>query len=226
MMLAVHDARGGPAGMAGYKDLVVYVDDAPSCAARLQAAVDLARTGGAHLTRLAVAELTMIPEFVPANVMEQLHSDAAARNERLRERFETALRGETVSSEWRATDQLAAGGTVLDVLALHARYADLAVVGQVDPDATRSLVPADLAAELALVSGRPVLAIPYAWEPRPIGRRVLVGWNAGREAARAVGDALPFLEAAEAVRVAAFTRPGRSGGHGDMPGADIAAHLS
>ena len=42
--------------------------------------------------------------------------------------------------------------------------------------------------------GRPVLVIPYAGKPTSIGERVVVGWNASREAARAVNDALPLLE--------------------------------
>jgi nucleotide-binding universal stress UspA family protein len=68
-----------------------------------------------------------------------------------------------------------------------------------------------------------VLAVPYAYERKPVGRRILVAWNGSREAARAVGDAMPLLERAEHVQVAVF-RP--DAGPGELPGADLAAHLA
>ena len=70
---------------------------------------------------------------------------------------------------------------------------------------------------------------------------MLIGWNARREAARAVHDALPLIRDAAAVTVLAVDphgRPGALGGHGgdhggghggdhgDEPAADIARHLA
>lgn len=55
-------------------------------------------------------------------------------------------------------------------------------------------------------SGRPVLAVPDgigAGEPSS-PRRVLIGWDGGRSAARAVGAALPFLGQAQQVVVASY----------------------
>jgi nucleotide-binding universal stress UspA family protein len=54
----------------------------------------------------------------------------------------------------------------------------------------------------------------------------LVGWNASREAARAIHDALPFLVAARQVVVATVDAAPRPGGHGEAPGFDLAAHLA
>ena len=68
--------------------------------------------------------------------------------------------------------------------------------------------------------------MPYAGHFTQVGRRVLVGWNARREAARAVHDALPLIEHAEAVTVLAIDPNGGLGGHGDEPAADIARHLA
>jgi len=210
----------------GFRDLLVYVDDSSQCRARLDIARSLAVDHGARLTGLAVAELMMVPEYVPMQAIEEQRRTARERNERLRETFESATAGEGITTEWRATDSIDSGANVLDVVALHARYSDLAIVGQIDPDDVRALVPQDLPGQLALISGRPVLALPYAWRPQPVGRRVMIAWNAGRESARAVADAMPLLERAEAVRVVAFTKSGGVHGHGDVPGADIAAHLA
>jgi len=57
---------------------------------------------------------------------------------------------------------------------------------------------------VVLQSGVPVLVIPDLWKPQPIGRRVVVSWNASREATRAVHDALPILARADSVVIFAF----------------------
>jgi nucleotide-binding universal stress UspA family protein len=97
----------------------------------------------------------------------------------------------------------------------------------VDPDRPADLIPADLPGQAAVMAGRPVLALPYAWERRPIGRRVIIGWDGERESARAVSDALPLLRRADHVQVVVVgSQHGPRDRHGDLPGADIAAHLA
>ena len=54
----------------------------------------------------------------------------------------------------------------------------------------------------------------------------MLAWDAGREAARAVSDAMPFLERAEQVTVMAVNPSSGEGDHGEEPGADIALHLA
>ncbi len=54
----------------------------------------------------------------------------------------------------------------------------------------------------------------------------MVAWDASREAARAVSDALPILERASSVAVVSVNPRSRDFGHGDVPGADIALHLA
>ena len=55
---------------------------------------------------------------------------------------------------------------------------------------------------------------------------MLVAWNASREAARAVNDALPILQRAATVVILAVNPHGGPRGHGEAPGADIALHLA
>ena len=81
-------------------------------------------------------------------------------------------------------------------------------------------------ADLVLSSGRPVLVIPYIGVHRDIGRIATVAWDAGREAARAVADSLPLLEAAEQVHVLVVNPVKGSHAHGAEPGADIALSLA
>ena len=81
---------------------------------------------------------------------------------------------------------------------------------------------------MVLASGRPVLVVPYVGTYPRVGDRVMIAWDASREAARAVADALPLLQAAQQV-ITLSANPdsgGRSDRHGDLPGADIARHLA
>lgn len=105
------------------------------------------------------------------------------------------------------------------------RYTDLAVLGQHNPDdgsdTNRGLID-----RLVLSAGRPCLVIPYIGAHETIGQRVLVAWNARREAVRAVNDALPILQQAASVVVLAANPPAGDAGEGDIPSADICHHLA
>ena len=108
---------------------------------------------------------------------------------------------------------------------LHARYADLVVIGQRDEQSPGG-VDKRFEQKVLLAAGRPVLVVPYAFEKRPVGRHVLIAWNASREAARAVSDALPVLTRASHVHVLAFSPQVGGRAHGEEPGADVALYLA
>jgi nucleotide-binding universal stress UspA family protein len=74
-------------------------------------------------------------------------------------------------------------------------------------------------------AGRPVLLIPYAGTFERCGESVLISWNASREAARAVADALPLLKRAREVNIVSFN-PAEGGDWGEIPGADIGLWLA
>jgi nucleotide-binding universal stress UspA family protein len=103
--------------------------------------------------------------------------------------------GLTANTEWRTAE-----GSPVDVLAQQARYADLTILSQGDPELA-SAMEIDFPGDLAIASGRPVLVIPHAGTSSSIGRRPLIAWNGSREAARAVGDAMSLLQDAEEVCV-------------------------
>src|SRR3546814_11588000 len=89
---------------------------------------------------------------------------------------------------------------IADLIGRHARYSDLAILGQPDPDDPLSGAP-EVAEDVILGGGRPVLMVPYIGTTRLPGRKLMVAWDAGREAARAVADAMAMLVAAEQVQV-------------------------
>ena len=114
---------------------------------------------------------------------------------------------------------------VADALATNPRYADLVILGQLDPDDPVT-GPRYLPEQVILGCGRPALVIPYIGAAASIGERVVIAWDASREAARAVNDALPLLERARAVRVVTINPRQGPFGHGEEPAPDIGLHLA
>jgi nucleotide-binding universal stress UspA family protein len=80
-----------------------------------------------------------------------------------------------------------------------ARAADLILVGGAKRGHESSYIDVS-PAELAMQAGRPVLVAPPAAPPLA-ARRIVLAWKDTREARRALSDAMPLLEAAEAVLV-------------------------
>jgi nucleotide-binding universal stress UspA family protein len=181
------------------KDLLVIVDNDPACASRVDVATTLAREHEAHLTGLHVVpwpppmpytEVPLAPEL-ERTLARELEEEARRAEATFRARAE---RGEA-HVEWRKVE-----GHLLPTATLHARYADLTIVGQgLDLVAAGNL--AVLPETLALGVGRPVLVVPRYGTFPSVGRRVLVAWNGSREATRAVNDAIPILRRAAEVTV-------------------------
>jgi nucleotide-binding universal stress UspA family protein len=103
-----------------------------------------------------------------------------------------------------------------------ARRFDLAVVGQPEPDA---VAPEDLIIEAALfASGRPTAVVPYIHKKGFAADRVMVCWDGSRNAARAIGDAMPVLVRARTIEVMIVASERAKSD--EIPGADIAQHLA
>jgi nucleotide-binding universal stress UspA family protein len=215
-------------GLVSYKDLLVVLDSEASARARIDLAAALAERFAAHLVGLYPLPIPEAPRhfgyYDPALLdpfFEELQVRAREAADKQREVFEhvTSLRG--LSGEWR----MIAAGAEVDP-ALHARYVDLTILGQLDPDRGKADGIGPRPEHVTLASGRPILVVPYAGHFESVGRQVLIGWNATREAARAVNDAMPLLVAAEMVTVLTIDPREGPHGHGELPGADISLHLA
>ncbi|MFQ6016929.1 MAG: universal stress protein [Kiloniellaceae bacterium] len=208
-----------------YKNLLVYIDDSKACAGRIEAAMTLARAHEAHLTGLYVSPDPYLPgnlqAEVPREFLSVLEEQAAGRKQAAVARFTEAVEKNGLSADCRTARGPASSIPV--VIGLHARYADLVVLGQAAPEDAPAGI-GQIAEEVVLSSGRPVLVVPYIGPGKTLGKRIMVAWDAGREAARAVSDALPILERADQVVVLAVNPEG--GTHGAQPGADVALYLA
>ncbi len=205
------------------KNLLVHIDDGKACTDRIQAAIALAQAHGAHLTGLYIAADPVLPgnirAEIPAQFLAVLKDELTERIEAAEARFIEVVERAGLSVECRTAH--CPGTRIAELIGLHARYADMVVLGQ--PDDSEEL-EGHIAEDVVLSSGRSALVVPYIGAGKTMGKRVMVAWDAGREAARAVHDALPVLERAKSV-VVLVINPHR-GNHGAEPGADIALHLA
>jgi nucleotide-binding universal stress UspA family protein len=209
-----------------YTDLLVHLDDTKGCAARVDAAIELAIAHDAHLTGVYVvtdpSPSSFVQGYLPGDVVDMLQQQARERADAALARFAEVAKRNQISFEARSDRVLYTA--MAEALATNARYADLVILGQADPDGAD--VPRYLPEEATLSSGRPSLVIPYIGPAATLGQRVTVAWDASREAARAVNDALPLLKRAQAVGVVTVNPSAQPFGHGEQPGADIALHLA
>jgi nucleotide-binding universal stress UspA family protein len=208
-----------------YKTILVHLNDPRRAEAVLEPAVRLAARHNSHLIGLHVQAAVPAPPIPLPYGSDVVRSIAAAQQKETDEIAATFARvtaNQPFVAEWRVEK-----GPHLDpaeVAMDHSRGADLIVAGQTDPDWRASPLH-DVAERLALGSGRPVLVVPYVGRYPEIARNVVIAWKARRESARAVFDALPMLEQADAVQILEVEEGGR---RGNALGADtsIAAALA
>jgi nucleotide-binding universal stress UspA family protein len=207
----------------GYKTILVHIDTAKRCAVRVDAAIRLAREHDAHLVGLYAAAPFEPPGYILAEmgaaIVETGKRAAADAMARAQAEFTKQAKTAGLSNiEWRT-----AVADVVDAMTLHARYADLAVIGQTDLS-DGSNTPTNFPERLVLAAGRPVLILPSVGRFDTIGKRILVAWSLSSEASRAVTDAIPLLRLADQVHV--MTVNPRPDEHGEVPGADIGLYLA
>jgi hypothetical protein len=104
----------------------------------------------------------------------------------------TPRRTTGVTASWQEED-----GQALNRITFHARHNDLVVVGRAKKP---NGLPPDFLESLVVGCGRPVL-IAGAAPPRTFPDTIMVCWRETRDAARALGIALPFLINAKRVIV-------------------------
>jgi nucleotide-binding universal stress UspA family protein len=150
------------------RQILVYVDTSPTCDARLQVAVCIARRLDANLIGVA---LPSHPE--------------------LEERFMAWVRNAGVVGEWRLT-----AGWPGVYLTKRALVSACVVLGRAAPGWVGE-APEDV----ILGCGRPVIVAPDVQPFASVGDQVLVAWDGGREATRALHDALPLLKTPVALTV-------------------------
>jgi nucleotide-binding universal stress UspA family protein len=176
------------------KTILVVLSGVPGDETRLSAALLLGARFGASIAALHVKPTPMVGAGgmggeMPVLLIEarQQEIDKAASAIEAGARAQAARVGSEI--DWRCEE-----GDEVSVAGVHARYADLVVAAP------------DLARDLVFTSASPVMAVPDGSTPNGL-RHAVIAWNGSREAARAVRDALPLIEAIGSAEVLVVDPP-------------------
>ena len=210
------------------KSMIVFLDDGESAPLRLNFACRLAKHHGAHLTALALSQ--QIFPFAAAGIDAGAASidvgqmeEARQRAERVADDAKAAMQASGLPADARWCCRELSG--IRDVAGIQGRFSELTIVGQ--PVKGHHMNLREWALEGALFhSGRPLLLVPDAIEAAENMRHIIVAWDASKEAARALGDAAPFIAGAEKVSIVIVDPKPDQQEFGDEPGADIAPILA
>ncbi len=135
-------------------------------------------------------------------------------------KFERAAELAGVPSEVRMIETNLSGAA--EMFGELARTYDVTIVRQKEPDKPS---PEELLAEGALFgAGRPILIVPYIQKAPLKLNHVTVCWDGSRSAARAVGDAIPFLRKSKTIELL-MVQP-KEGSRREVEGVDMAQHLA
>lgn len=216
-----------PGASSLFQDVVAVVINTQADEASIRFVDEVCTASGGHAVALLTPPLpdvfyagdAMSSGNVWAMVMEELAKHAKKETDELKAR----LAKTSTTFEFRTTPLhfVLSKQAVL----MNARHADITVFTR--PDfAGDKVYFHELLEAVLFQSGRPLLLLPRGWAKPASFRKVLVAWKPSREAVRAVADAGPILESADAVTIVTVDAEPSTVGPGDQPGVDIATHLS
>ena len=131
-------------------------------------------------------------------IVDAPRADAVAFAAAIAPSFSAAVAAANCTGDLVVADD--AETSAAQALVAHAAAADLVIVNQV-AGGWSPIEQMQAPDSVALECGRPVLIVPAGIASGAFGTRVLLAWDGGREAARAMFDALPLLRSAARVRV-------------------------
>ena len=200
-----------------FKDILVHIDNSEQSATRLDMAITLAKEHQAHVTGLfVITHLYYAP---------QKSENMARKEAQMEEMFRLKSESAQINAHFFSVDWATIGDNMAAVLNYYTHSKDLIILGQSDHRKSQDDVPLDLPELVIAGSGRPVLVVPYVGTFGTVGEHVLIAWKNGRESARSVNDAMPFLSSAKKVSVVSIETSDDSNKTAKYPDADICAHL-
>jgi nucleotide-binding universal stress UspA family protein len=205
------------------KDLVVNLSVGKPRDVAGEFAISAASLFDAHLSAVAFAyEPPMggsLMDGVSPSIIDAWLAERKAEAEKAQKAFDASAKLAGIRADSRVlADDVADAAHIFSALA---RNYDVSVVAQAEPDDD---LPESLTIEAALFdSGRPVIVVPYIQRTGIKLDRVIVCWDGSRNAARAVGDALPLLKKAKEIDVVTIEQKEH---RNELRGAQIAEHLA
>jgi nucleotide-binding universal stress UspA family protein len=189
----------------------------------IDCAASVATLFEAHLDGIACvyqALNPMIASEAAAVVMAAEYDTGAERAAAVLDQFEIVTRRLGIPHDARSTFDVSYAAT--RAVTEMSRLYDLNILAQ--PDRSNPSQTDFLSEAVLFGSGRPVLMVPYIAQGPIKTDRVLICWNGGVPAARAVHDAMPFLRKAKAIDVIAVNE--NEDAAGNASSAALITHLA
>ena len=210
-----------------YKTILVSLNEVNRVAEATAAAVSVARQTGAHVSGLYVIPAVQVYPSVGFEAAPQVFEgnrsyfkDNAAR---VKQSFEETMRREGLSHDFHQID--ARTPVIADEVISAGRCADAVIVSATNPDEITG-VERDFVEQVVMGVGRPVIVLPFKGDAKVSTEEIVVGWDGGREAARAAFDALPLMKKAGKVRIVRVDPQKDPSLRGSVAGADLAEALA
>jgi nucleotide-binding universal stress UspA family protein len=175
------------------RSILLHIHDDSCLEARLQVALDLARSFGCHLRCIQPIPVDFAaPGDVYGAMVAELVPILRENAQDLQQRIETRLGEESITWDW-----IAELGSAADWILTHAARSDLIVLGACEPYGGRGA--SSLVGQVAIHAQTPLLAVPSSAKEFDPSAPALVAWNGSIEASHALRASVPLLKKSSAV---------------------------
>ncbi|WP_322053102.1 universal stress protein [Paraburkholderia bannensis] len=206
-----------------YRSILVHLDNSERARACVDVALHVAKQHRAHVSALYAPALiehrldyvfTFGTEYWDRQIREE-----DDRRRALEHYFLSRLADVQLTGNWHTAQRAAEREMIA-----RARLADLVVLRQSDPEDPNASLGNRFQTRVTLAAGRPVLWVPFTGKCPGVGNQIVVAWDGGQSATRALYDALPFMRLAQQTSLVTFTLENKE--RDRIPGADIGLVLA
>ena len=174
--------------------IVVHLDGKPAVEQRIHIAAQIAKSFRGRLKGIYTPSETDAAVDIAELSPSQLAHRIADRERRAR--GHSMLRRAAAAAGLAEEEVSCLATNVIEEIVAEMRCADLSVVTQPDFENDAGGFDRRLLENALLGVGGPVLIVPRASSTLDVGQNIVIAWDGGREAARAMRDALPMLASA------------------------------
>ena len=206
-----------------FRDISVLLPVDRPAGALIDCAASVATLFEAHLDGIVCVYQAMNPMIASeaaAVVMATEYETSVDQAAAVLDQFEIAARQLGIHHDARSTFNVSYAAT--RAVTEMSRLYDLNIVAQ--PDRSNPSATDFLSEAVLFGSGRPVLMVPYITHAPIKTDRVLICWDGGVPAARAVHDAMPFLRKAATIDVVAVNE--RENDDSEVSSTALIGHLA
>ena len=188
-------------------NLLVAYSNSVSAQNALDVALVMQAKFDTHITGLVARERPRLDNemdgWVPDAIRKTILESEKATYDAVEAAWNKAIEGRCVPQK---THWIQTAGNANSTVMTYARYFDITLMGQAGmaEDRLPMVSQPDL---IALQSGRPVMVVPRNFDRGPVSDKVVLAWDGQRAAARALADAVHFLDEVSLVTILAVGDP-------------------